>query len=90
MALVEVNIKIDSKIKNAAEEIFGELGLDINSAINIFLHQCLICGGLPFKVELSHYKQSVIDSFEEGQKISKDPNVKGYESMEELKEALDS
>ena len=33
---VNFNVKVDREIKEKSEEIFKELGLDMNTAINIF------------------------------------------------------
>ena len=89
MSTVQTQIRIDSNVKKQANDLFSALGLDMSSAVNLFLHQCILRGGLPFSVEMPKYKQSTIDAMEEGLRISKDPNVKGYYSMEDLRKALD-
>ena len=33
----EITIKIDDKLKDEADKLFNDLGLDFNTAINIFL-----------------------------------------------------
>ena len=45
-------VRIDSEIKRQANELFSSLGLDMSSAINLFLYQCVLRNGLPFPVEL--------------------------------------
>ncbi len=57
----------------------------MSSAVNMFLHQCVLRGGLPFSVEIPHYSQHTLDAMEEARRISRDPNVKGCQNMEELK-----
>jgi DNA-damage-inducible protein J len=81
-------IRIDSNIKKKANELFASLGLDMSSAVNIFLYQCILRGGLPFNIELPKYNKETIEAMEEAVKITKDQNVEGYSSMEELKKAL--
>ena len=44
--------------------------------------------GLPFEVERPKYSASTLSAMEEAKKISRDPNVPGYNSMAELKAAL--
>ena len=61
----------------------------MSSAVNMFLHQCVLRGGLPFSVEIPHYSQHTLDAMEEARRISRDPNVKGCQNMEELKKALE-
>ncbi len=81
-------ILIDSDIKERATELFDLLGLDLSSAINFFLYQCILRGGLPFSVELPKYNQETLKAIIEGKAIANDPSVKGYTNMEDLKKAL--
>lgn len=90
MMTAPTQIRIDSDIKKQASLLFNSLGLDMSSAVNMFLHQCVLRGGLPFAVELPKYNQSVLEAMEEARRISKDPNVKGCNTMEELKAALEA
>ena len=85
---VQTQVRIDSNVKKQANELFSSLGLDMSSAVNLFLHQCILRGGLPFSVELPNYRPETLSAMEEAKRISRDPNVKGYSSMEELKKAL--
>ncbi len=89
MATTPTQIRIDSDIKRQATQLFSDLGLDMSEAVNIFLHQCVLRGGLPFAVEMPDYSQKVLDAMQEAKDISHDPDVKGYTSMDELKKALD-
>ena len=41
------------------------------------------------KVEMSEFKQKTLDALEEARRISRDPAIKGYTSMDELKKALE-
>ncbi len=89
MATAPTQIRIDADIKKQASELFGNLGLDMSSAVNLFLHQCVLRGGLPFSIEMPKYSQSTISAMEEARRISRDPDTKGYTSMEDLKKALE-
>lgn len=88
MATVQTQIRIDADIKRQATELFNSLGLDMSSAVNIFLRQCLYRDGLPFSVEKPHYSQEVLDAIEEARQIARDPNAKSYSTWEELHAAL--
>ena len=89
MATVPTQIRIDADIKKQATELFNDLGLDMSGAVNLFLHQCVLRGGLPFSVEMPRYSQRTLDAMEEARRISRNPDVKGYSSMDELKKALE-
>ena len=80
MATTPTQIRIDSNVKQQATELFNNLGMDMSSAINIFLRQCILRGGLPFS----------LDAMAEARRISTDPNVKGYSNMADLKAALEA
>jgi DNA-damage-inducible protein J len=45
-----VQARIDSALKRDAETLFADLGLDIPTAIRLFLTQCVKREGLPFEV----------------------------------------
>lgn len=90
MATAPTQIRIDSDIKRDATELFSQLGLDMSGAVNLFLHQCVLRGGLPFTVEVPQYNQRTLDAMAEARRISRDSNVKAYTSMEELKAALEA
>lgn len=47
-----LNIRIDPQTKEAAEKLFSNFGITISDAVNMFLHQSVITGGLPFQVQL--------------------------------------
>ena len=61
----------------------------MSSAVNIFLRQCLLRGGLPFSVEVPKYNEETLAAMEEAKRISRDSNVQGYSSINELFKALE-
>ena len=90
MATVPTQIRIDADVKKEATALFSNLGLDMSGAVNLFLHQCILRGGLPFAVEMPQYSQRTLDAMAEARRISRDPAARGYRSMEELKAALEA
>ena len=65
MATVPTQIRIDTEVKKQANELFGTLGMDMSSAVNIFLKQCILRGGIPFTIEVPQYSQTVLDAMAE-------------------------
>ncbi len=88
MSTVPTQIRIDADTKTKATKLFAALGLDMSGAVNLFLHQCLLRGGLPFSVEVPNYNEETMAAIEEARNLSRDSNAKSYKTMEELKEAL--
>ena len=52
MATTNLNIRTDKAIKDQAEEIFNELGLNMTTAVNIFLRTAIREHGIPFELKL--------------------------------------
>ena len=44
------SVRMDSDIKKQCETLYGELGMNLTTAINVFLRQSLRVGGFPFEV----------------------------------------
>jgi len=65
-----INIRVEQEIKQKAELLFNSFGITISDAINIFLHQSINYGGLPF--ELRHTYNNALNDEETA-------NVKRYD-----------
>ena len=89
MATVPTQVRIDENLKKQATELFSQLGMDMSGAMNIFLRQCVMRGGLPFEVTVPQYRPEVLEAMEEAKRISKDPQTKRYSSFSEAMEDLD-
>jgi DNA-damage-inducible protein J len=46
--MTQIQIRIDEKTKKSSKKIFDELGLDMSSAIKIYLKQVIKQKGIPF------------------------------------------
>ena len=90
MESTNLNIRTDKEVKAAAERIFEELGLNMTTAINIFLRQTIRENGIPFELKLNTPNAATIAAIEEGRKLAYDKSAKGYSNMDDLKAALDS
>ena len=88
METTNLNIRTDKDIKIAAEKIFGELGLNMTTAINIFLRQTIRENRIPFELRLNVPNATTVAAIDEGRKLAYDKNVKGYDNMADLKAAL--
>ncbi|MBE6036276.1 MAG: type II toxin-antitoxin system RelB/DinJ family antitoxin [Clostridiales bacterium] len=88
MEMTNLNVRVNKEVKAAAEQIFETLGLNMTTAINMFLRQTVLHQGLPFNVTLHIPNEVTAAAIEEGRALAKDPNAKGYHSAEELIAAL--
>lgn len=48
VSATKVSFRTDSETKAEAMSLFADLGLDLSTAINMFLRQSIACNGLPF------------------------------------------
>ena len=79
-----ISIRMDSAVKAQAEALFGELGMNLSTAFNIFVRQALREGRIPFDISLNQPNKETIAAMLEAERIAKDPSVKGYTDMDEL------
>jgi DNA-damage-inducible protein J len=60
-----VNIRMDEDLKKLADQLFAELGMNMTTAINIFVRQAVNLGGIPFDIVkkdafYSDYNQTIL------------------------------
>lgn len=84
-----LNIKTDRMVKEKSERIFSELGLNMTTAVNMFLRASIRENGIPFELKMEKPNKATIGAIEEGRRIAADPAIQGYHTIEELKAALD-
>ena len=46
--MTQINVRVEEKTKRAASKTLADLGLDMSSAVNMFLKQVVAEQGLPF------------------------------------------
>lgn len=89
MATTNLNIRMDKDIKDQAELIFSELGMNMTTAINMFLRTTIRENGIPFALRLDVPNEVTAAAIEEGRRIASDSSVKGYTNMDELRASLE-
>jgi DNA-damage-inducible protein J len=47
---VNINIRMNEELKKKAEKLFSELGMNMTTAINVFVKQAVYDRGIPFKI----------------------------------------
>ena len=82
MATTNLNIRIDKAIKDQAEEIFNELGLNMTTAVNMFLRTVIREHGIPFELKLEVPNDTTAAAIEDGKKMMRDPSAPRYSGME--------
>ena len=54
MATTTLNVRIEEDLKKQADALFAELGLNMSSALNIFIREAVRYGGIPFELRLEN------------------------------------
>ena len=86
--VTSVSFRIDTDLKNQADALFANLGLNMNTAFNMFLRQAVREGRIPFDVTTHVPNKETVAAMLESLQLMNDPNTKGYtleEALEELK-----
>ena len=86
-----INIRLDSSLKREAEELFSSLGLNMTSAIGLFLRQAVRDQAIPFRVcKYSQPNATTLAAMREAERLAHDQNAKTFSSVEELVKDLKS
>ena len=85
MAKTSMSIRLDSEVKEQAQQVFNNLGMDMTTAINIFLRQAIQYQGLPFDVRLDESRKllEVLTDLDQIRNMSQ-----SFESVSDLMEDL--
>ena len=86
MATTNFSVRLDSDLKKQSEALYGELGVNLTTAINVFLRKSLKVGGFPFEVRNDEPNRETKLALLEAEKLSQDPNVKGLDVDDALRE----
>ena len=78
-----VSFRIDTNVKNQADRLFAELGLNMTTAFNIFLRQSIREGSIPFQVTVNTPNAETIAAMLEAQQIVNGTDIKRYSNVEE-------
>lgn len=74
--MAQMNIRIDDTLKNQVEQLFGEIGLPVATAVNMFFKQCVRENRIPLDLSVDpfysesnmNYLKNAIKEMEAGRK----------------------
>ncbi len=89
MATANLTIRMDADVKREAEALFSALGMNLSTAINVFVRQSLEADGMPFAVRRKHPNRETLRAMEEARALAHDPNAKYVTTLEELRAELE-
>ena len=85
MATTNINVRTDIELKQAAELLFADLGLNMSSAINMFLKVAVNYDGIPFSIRRAAPNAETRAALAEYEEMKNNPQkYKRYNSFESL------
>lgn len=82
MAKVSTNIKLDPILKKKAQELLKDLGMDLTTAVTIFLRQTVREQAIPFEIKRDVFNAETILALEEYNEMKSHPEkYKRYSSF---------
>jgi DNA-damage-inducible protein J len=88
MSTTNLNIRIDENLKKDAENLFSDLGLNMSTAVTMFLRSSVMNDGIPFEVKRKEPNSATIAAMED---VINRRNISGpFKSVDELMEDLDA
>ncbi|OQA06115.1 MAG: Antitoxin DinJ [Firmicutes bacterium ADurb.Bin373] len=83
-----LNIRIDEDLKRQADAIFSELGLNMSTAINMFLRYSVRYGGIPFELRVEKPNAETLAAIDD---VNNNRNMsKTFTSVDDLMEDLNA
>ena len=81
-----INIRVNEQVKSDAKKLFAKLGLDLSTAINMFLIQSVREQGIPLDLHLHVPNETTLKSIEDTEKGINLSET--FESIDDLMEDL--
>ncbi len=89
MSKIGTNISIDSELKKEAVKLFSTFGLDLSTAITLFLSQAVREQKIPFEIKIVQPTLTTLKALSEYEEMSKDNSpYKKYDSFKEVLEDI--
>lgn len=80
-----ITVRTDTDVKRECEEIYRALGMNLSTAINVFLRKSIRTGGFPFDVRLDDRpNRETAAALLEADRIAGDPDARHFHSVREL------
>ena len=83
MAKTTANISIDEETKRKAQELFADFGMDLSTAINIFLRQAIRENAIPFTISRDIPNEETLAAIKEVEDMERHPEkYKSYTDVD--------
>jgi len=80
---VNVTMRLDREIKESAEILFKELGMNMTTAFNVFVRQSLRLGNIPFEISDPFYREKNMSHLRKSIAQAEAGNLKEHDLIED-------
>jgi len=64
MSTARISVNVDERVKHDAQQVFGEIGMDMTTAIDLFLRTAIREGRIPFSLQTERaYRESAHNAY---------------------------
>ena len=83
-----INIRTEPEVKQRIESLFSQFGITVSDAVNIFFHQSLMQGGLPFQMQIPRFNDETIAAIDD---VNNNRDLSPvFDNMEDLMRSLNA
>lgn len=84
-----LNVRVDATLKKESDMLFKDLGLNMSTAINMFLTKCVKTASIPFTIEEPKPSKELKKAIKEIEYMEKHPEkYKKYHNVDEMFEDI--
>ena len=70
MKTATLNMRVDPSVKEEAERVYAQFGMNLTDAVNVFLHKSIMEGGLPFELRQPRFNAETEAAMREAREIA--------------------
>lgn len=85
--MANINVRIDSNVKEGAEAVFAKLGITPTAAISLFYNQVIMTDSIPFELKVTKPNEATKEALKEVEEMEKHPEK--YKKYSDISELLD-
>jgi len=77
-------VRVDTELKAQAEALFNDLGMNLSTAVTVFLRQSVRENRIPFELTRDKPTRETAAAMRDAAKLARDRSVKGYADPKDL------
>ena len=82
-----INIRVEPKLKEEAEETLEDLGMNMADAITVFLKQVVMTESIPFEIKKPRYNEETLQAMKD---VKKGKNLsRGYTDLNKMWKSIE-